>query len=281
MDPFWLQLILKMAASATVVVIATVAAEKAGPFWGAMIASLPVSAGPIYILLALEHDAAFLARCAVGSMAATAATAVYMLALAMVSPRLPVWAAIPAALLIWLTTTVGIRFLEWDIVSATALNVGAMIVCMAVTVDERRWASPRSSARQWYDLPLRAMLVATLVALVSTFSRALGAEATGYAAVFPIVMTSLALIIQLRQGGRAVATIMANSFLPMIGFAFALIALHVVAPLAGSAWGLVAGLSGSILWSIVLAVWRLAIAPRMAASSATPAVSRTKRRDRR
>lgn len=271
-DSFWLQLVLKMIASAFVVVLATVTAEKAGAFWAALIASLPVAAGPIYVLLALDHDAAFLSESAIGSMAATAATAAYMLSLAALCPRLPVALAIPLGLLGWLATVAAVRGLTWDIVSASALTAGAMIVCMALTVNERRWLSPKAGDRQWFDIPLRALLVATLVALVTSFSHALGSEATGYAAVFPIAMTSLALILHLRQGGRAVAAVMANSFLPMLGFVLALIALHFVAPIAGSGWGLAAALSGSILWSIALLTWRYWIAPLLAGKQKARAI---------
>ena len=114
--------------------------------------------------------------------------------------------------------------------------------------------------------------MATLVAVVTSFSHALGSEATGYAAVFPIAMTSLALILHLRQGGRAVAAVMANSFLPMLGFVLALIALHFVAPIAGSGWGLAAALSGSILWSIALLTWRYWIAPLLAGKQKARAI---------
>lgn len=263
-NSFWLQLVLKMVASAAVVVVATVTAEKAGAFWAALIASLPVAAGPIYVVLALEHDAVFLAESAIGSMAATAATAVYMLCLALLCPRLPVGLAIPFGLMGWLAVAAAIRLLVWDIVSAVALTAGAMIVCMAVTVDERHWSAPKAGARQWYDIPLRALLVSVLVALVTSLSHALGAEATGYAAVFPIAMTSLALILHLRQGGHSVAAVMASSFLPMQGFVLALTALHFAAPAFGSGWGLAAALSASLLWSAVLLAWRFWFVPATA-----------------
>ena len=260
-DSFWLHLILKMLASALVVVMATVTAEKAGAFWAALIASLPVAAGPIYVMLALDHDADFLSESAIGSMAATAATGVYMLALALLCPRLTVVLAIPLGLMAWLATAAAVHILTWDIISAATFTAGALIMGMALTVDERGWSAPKAGARQWYDIPLRALLVASLVAVVTTFSHALGSEATGYAAVFPVAMTSLALILHLRQGGRAVAAVMASSFLPMLGFVLALIALHIVAPIAGASWGLAAALSGSIVWSVLLLVWRFWIAP--------------------
>jgi len=44
-----------------IVVSASRAAERAGPFIGAMIATLPVSTGPVYVFLAIDHGAPFIA----------------------------------------------------------------------------------------------------------------------------------------------------------------------------------------------------------------------------
>jgi hypothetical protein len=48
-DLFWLPLLVKIGATVALVVGASVAAERSGPFLGALIATLPVSAGPAYI----------------------------------------------------------------------------------------------------------------------------------------------------------------------------------------------------------------------------------------
>ena len=59
-DPWLVFLIAKMAVAAAVVVGCSLLAERFGPLMAAMIATLPISAGPVYVFLALEHDAAFL-----------------------------------------------------------------------------------------------------------------------------------------------------------------------------------------------------------------------------
>jgi hypothetical protein len=46
----WFALLLRACVSAFVVVAATVAAEAAGPFWGGLIVSLPIGAGPAYAM---------------------------------------------------------------------------------------------------------------------------------------------------------------------------------------------------------------------------------------
>ena len=59
---FILTLGLRMAITAAFVVTASVVTERSGPVIGALIATLPISAGPSYVFLALDHDAAFIAE---------------------------------------------------------------------------------------------------------------------------------------------------------------------------------------------------------------------------
>lgn len=58
---FWLTLAAKMAVAAVFVILAMRVAERAGPLIGAMVATLPLSAAPAYIFVALDHDSTFIA----------------------------------------------------------------------------------------------------------------------------------------------------------------------------------------------------------------------------
>src|SRR6201981_1644376 len=71
---FTFSLIVRMAAPAAFGVSASVIAERTGPVIGALVATLPISAGPSYVFLALDHDAAFIAEGAVARLAVNAAT---------------------------------------------------------------------------------------------------------------------------------------------------------------------------------------------------------------
>lgn len=75
---FWFALVLKMAVTGLFLTLATVVAERLGPTVGALVATLPVSAGPVYVFLALDHDAAFISASAVASLALNAITAIYV-----------------------------------------------------------------------------------------------------------------------------------------------------------------------------------------------------------
>ena len=71
---FILTLSLRMAVTAAFVVSASVVTERAGPVIGALVATLPISAGPAYVFLALDHDSAFIAEGALASLPINAAT---------------------------------------------------------------------------------------------------------------------------------------------------------------------------------------------------------------
>ena len=63
-----------MAITAAFVVTASIITERSGPVIGALVATLPISAGPSYVFLALDHDAAFIAEGALASLPINAAT---------------------------------------------------------------------------------------------------------------------------------------------------------------------------------------------------------------
>src|ERR1700746_516266 len=98
---FWYGLVLKVAMTATIVVIVSVAAERSGPFVAALIAALPTAAGATYIILAFEPQPAFIAAAAIGSTAANAAVAIFALTYAALAQRQDIVLSIAVATLLW------------------------------------------------------------------------------------------------------------------------------------------------------------------------------------
>src|SRR5438046_1763936 len=79
--------------------------------------------------------------------------------------------------------------------------------------------------RRWYDIPLRAGLVALLVATVVTTSSWVGPRISGIMALFPIVFTSLMLVLHPRIGGPPTAAVVANGAWGLMGFGLAIAVL--------------------------------------------------------
>ena len=84
---FAIVLIVKMAITAGFVLAATVTAERAGPLVGGLVATLPIGAGPVYVFLAFDHDAHFIAQSAVASLAINAANVIFALVYALLAQK--------------------------------------------------------------------------------------------------------------------------------------------------------------------------------------------------
>src|SRR5580693_537776 len=108
---FWYELALKMALTATIVVIVTV--ERSGPFVGALIAALPTAAGAAYIILGFEHPPEFIAASAVGSAAATAAVSVFAYTYTVLAQRHGLMLSLSVAIVVWFIGAAALRTVTW------------------------------------------------------------------------------------------------------------------------------------------------------------------------
>ncbi len=225
---FALALTAKMAVTAAFVVAASRTAERAGPLIGAMVATLPIAAGPAYVFLALDHDAHFIATTALASLVANAANIVFCTVHAVVARSRGMVLSLAAAVGVWIMLAVAAHAISWTLSEAILLNVAVLAAGLALGARSRIVDMP-PMVRRWYDVPLRAVMVATLVATVVALSTRVGAAITGTLALFPIVLISLVLIFQPRIGGPATAALTANAVIGLGGYAAALTALHVAA----------------------------------------------------
>ena len=248
---FLLTLGLRMAITAAFVVTASVITERSGPVIGALIATLPISAGPSYVFLALDHDAAFIAEGALASLPINAATIFLGLTYVVLAQR-------HGALLSCGSGGGGMDRARRD------HPLGAMVAGRRPDRQCHRLRDLRAAARalpprqdaadprRWYDIPLRASLVATLVATVVTTSGWVGPKISGIIALFPIVFTSMMLILHPRIGGPPTAAVLANSAWGLIGLGIAIAVLHVAALQFGSAVGLSLALATCVGWNLGL-----------------------------
>lgn len=249
-----LALALKMALTAGFVVAASHVTERAGPVIGALVSTLPVSAGPAYVFVALDHGADFIAASALTSLAVNAVTAGFALVYVVLAQRRGALMSLVPALTLWFVLCALVQRAEPSLAAGIALNVGAFAVLMPLA---RRFVAVTMPPvrRYWYDVPLRAALVALLVAIVVATSAQLGPAATGVLALFPIVLSSLVLILHPRIGGRATAALVANAVGGLAGFGVAVVVLHAAALHAGAAVALVAALATAVAWN--LGLWAL------------------------
>ncbi len=265
---FWFDLALKMALTAAVVVIVSVTVERSGPFIGALIAALPTAAGAAYVILAIEHPPSFIAAGTVGSAAAAAAVSVFALTYAVLAQRHGLIFSLGVAMVVWFAGAAALRLIDWTPLTAFVLDVAVFGITIPLSWRYRTSGPPPKFMCTAFDIPLRAITAAIVVAIVTTASYSIGSFVSGVFAVFPIVMASSIVILHPRVGGKAAASMMAHSQIALIGLWLGFLATHyLVAPLG--VWAaMTVGLLISIGWSVMLYLVRMR--PMKRSSPAAP-----------
>lgn len=111
-------LLLRMAVAAAFVVSASVITERSGPVIGALVATLPISAGPSYVFLAIDHDAAFIAQGALSSLPVNAATIFLGLTYVVLAQRHSLAVSVGSAVAVWIVLASIIRLFDWTLTAS-------------------------------------------------------------------------------------------------------------------------------------------------------------------
>ena len=203
----------------------TMAGRVWGPSVAGWLAGLPVVAGPIVLLLALERGTAFAAQASAASIAAIAASEAFNFAYAWTCrfARWPV--ALGAGLVAWALVAVLLTHLPvslaWSLAAA----------CVAVAVSQaglpRVEGTVRAARVGVIDLALRMLAGALLTLAVTTLSASMGAAWSGMLSVFPLLGIVLAVSAQRAHGASFVALLMRGMVIGRASFAafFSVVAL--------------------------------------------------------
>jgi uncharacterized membrane protein (GlpM family) len=254
---FWYGLALKMVLTATVVVVTSVVVERSGPFIGAMIAALPTAAGAAYVILAIEHPPEFIASSAVGSVAVSAAVSIFSAIYIVLAQRRGMLLSLSVSLAVWFAAAAILRLVDWTPLKAVLLNVLVFGITVPQSWRYREGGPPKKFLRTRYDIPLRAIAAAIVVAIVTTASNRIGSFASGMFAVFPIILCSSIVILHPRVGGKATASMLAHAQVAFVGLSLGFLVVHYTAVPLGSWWAFAVGLCVCTAWSGVLMLLRM------------------------
>ena len=255
----------KLVLTMGIVVTASLMVERAGPFIGAMIATLPISAGPALVFLGLDHGPAFLAKSAVMALVTNGANALFVLVYAKLAQNHRLLVSLGGALLFWMLEIGMAQWVDWTLGTAFLANISAYLIAFwgVRSLPQVETASVRH--RKIWEIPMRAVMVGALVGFVMIAGVVLGPEAAGYAAPFPIVLSSLVLILHPRIGGRATAMTLSHTLSGLVGFGLGLVLLHNVVESGGVVYGLLCGLAFCLSWNAGLIIVRKVKMQRAAA----------------
>ena len=236
------------------VVLVAILAERLGAFLGAMVASLPLYTGPVYLMLALERDADWLAQATLGSIAVCGISPVFAVVYCMFAIRHGVALSLGAAVVVWLACAFVVQSVSWTILQALLFVAPIYVVTIILARSFTRGIAPARAERRWTDLALRAAMVALLSGFTMWVSAFVPPQVAGVLSVAPVLTTSLVLVLHPRIGGRSTAALLAHTLTGLVGMVLAFTLVHLTIQQVGKATALGSGLLVTILWNLMLVI---------------------------
>lgn len=235
------------------VVLVSLVGRRFGVRIGGVVAALPAIAGPILLVLALEHGSSFASHAAVGVLLGMVGLAAFVVAYVAAARRFAWPGAIAGAYGAFALAVAAIRPISVGPLAALLIACAALVATLALLPRPEDPGGIPPPHPSW-DLPLRAVCTMAAVVTVTALATTLGPHLSGLLTSLPIITAVLAAFAHAARG-RDEATRLLRGF--TIGFfayaSFAFVVATTVRPL---------GISGCFVLAtvVVLAVQSAAVA---------------------
>jgi hypothetical protein len=191
-------LALKLLLAPAFVVAASLVSRRFGVLVAGVVAGLPAIAGPILLVLALDHGHAFARDAATGTLLGIVALVGFVLAFAWVCLRASWPWALAAGWGSFAAVVASLRPVHVAPVAAFALACAACVCGLLLL--PRATAEAAAPRTPRFDLALRAVCAVVPVVAVTAVARALGPHLSGLVAAFPVITPVLAAFTLAQQG---------------------------------------------------------------------------------
>lgn len=231
-------LALRFLLAPVLVAAASLAARRWGDRAGGYIAALPFVAGPLLLVVTLEHGIRFGAQTALSALSGITALAVFAVGYAHLARAFRWPVALPLGWSLYMMSAAALRPLETGVVARLAGALVSLWLAKAL-LPASQVATESVSDRQKpsWDLVARMGSAAVMVGSIATLSQALGPAWSGLLTPFPISTTILVAFAHAQDGHKAVAR-MLEGFIPALaGLTFFFGVVAVGLPALGLAGG--------------------------------------------
>lgn len=233
-----------------------VASSLAGRRWGARLAGilvvLPIVAGPILLIVYLQHGERFAAQAATAATLGVAPLAVFAVVFAYLSRRYGWLVTLAGSWLAVLLADLGLAQVALPAVLALVI---AVLALHAAGLLLRPWDAPvgRATPLPWWDLPARAVATGALVLLLTGVAAALGPTRTGVLAPFPIALSVVCAFAAAQAGHGAVLALLRGIVPGLDGFALFCFLVAVTVDRLGGAASFGLATAAAVAFAVLLA----------------------------
>jgi hypothetical protein len=245
-------LLLKLTLAPLLVAVATVAAQKWGPRVGGLLMGLPLTTGPIFLLLLFEQGPDFAAEATLGILFGLIGLTAFAVVYATVAAWTGWIGSIVSATIAFFAVSIGACSLGTHI--AVAGIAAWCVPALALPLMRRpAFAMPHTNP-PWWNLLVRMFAVAVLTLLATTMAMRLGAVFSGIVGTYPVAITVVIIFTHHQFGREPVTAMLRGCVLSWISFASCFVVIGLSLEVMGSALAIVLGALAAIVTS-VLVLW--------------------------
>jgi hypothetical protein len=244
--------VLELVVAPALVAASTVASRRWGHRVGGVVSAFPAIVGPVLLIAALDHGAAFAAKAACGTLLGLVALSGFALAYAWTARRAGWRASLAAG---WIAAVViATALAPVDAGPVVAVGAAALGLALAHRALPATEGPPAVAELPRWELPLRIALTAVLVVTLGAAASRFGPIVGGLLAALPVLASVLAVFTHDRHGAAALAALLRGMLSGMAGFAVFCLLVAVLATRVGvTAAFVTAGLAALVVQAISVA----------------------------
>ena len=246
--------------------LVSLAVRRFGPRVGGLFGGLPVVAGPILLIYALEHGDAFAAEAAANSLVALVALTAFVLTVAFQGPRLGAVGSVVLGWGVFLAVGALVAVPAFSPVPGLVLDCVAFALALVVFPRPDPGEAPETPQRPKHDLALRAGVAASMVLALTSVASKLGPAASGILAPFPTITSVLAGFATAHETRATTLNLLRNMVRGFSSFAGFLFTVAVTVEPWGTAPAFLAAIAVTVAVQAALLLWDLRARPQLAAS---------------
>ena len=178
----------------------------------------PFISAPISIIVAIQYGPGFAARSAVGTLGGLTSVCAFCLVYTLAAMKVNWPACLVAATGAFLLVTAGWNAARLPLGPTLAIDAMALLVVLMVMPRRLPGGSQTRLLPKW-ELPLRMVLAAAFVWLLTTAADLLGPSLSGLLAPFPVMTSVIAPFTHRRFGAAAVTQLLRGIVLGLFSFA--------------------------------------------------------------
>lgn len=191
-------------------------ARRFGPTIAGILMGVPWMTAPVMLFLALDKGQAWGSEAAAGVLLAVAGLASFMVGYSLVARRAPWPYCLTTASLAFFAAALLVRELGLDLAGVAIVGASSLIGGFLIVPPP---AEPVTLGRlPWWDIPVRMLATALLVAVIMLSADRLGPALSGIIASFPVITTVVVAFSHYRWGAAAATLMLRSLLLSLLSF---------------------------------------------------------------